>query len=169
MKLKISDIYSGFQDKFFDIPVDNLPSRGTIFSDHFIKCNLSVKKDQKGFELIGKLITAIEYACVRCLVKISAPLTLPIHIILSNYKEIAPDKSGVEIVYFNANEEYLDLNNLIADLIALERPINPLCQINCEGLCPTCGINKNKSLCSCRIDKKNTVWDKLKDFKVKED
>ena len=70
---------------------------------------------------------------------------------------------------FDENEEYLDLNNLIADLIALERPINPLCQINCEGLCITCGINKNKSLCSCRIVKKNTVWDKLKDFKVKED
>ncbi|GIS54060.1 hypothetical protein Ct9H90mP29_11020 [bacterium] len=44
MKLKISDIYSGFQDKFFDIPVDNLPSRGTIFSDYFIKCYLSVEK-----------------------------------------------------------------------------------------------------------------------------
>ena len=71
MKLKITDIYSGFQDKFFDIPVDNLPSRGTIFSDHFIKCNLSVEENQKGFEMIGKLITAIECVCVRCLVKIS--------------------------------------------------------------------------------------------------
>jgi len=169
MKLKISDIYSGFQDKFFDIPVDNLPSRGTIFSDHFIKCNLSIEKNQKGFEMIGKLITTIEYACDRCLVKIPAPLTLPIQIILSNYKVISPDKSDIEIVYFDANEKYLDLNNLIADLIALERPIKPLCQINCEGLCPTCGINKNKSLCSCRNEKKNTVWDKLKDFKVKKD
>ena len=119
--------------------------------------------------MIGKLITTIEYACVRCLVKIPAPLTLPIQIILSNYKEISPDKNDVEIVYFDENEEYLDLNNLIADLIALERPIKPLCQINCEGLCPTCGINKNKSLCSCRNEKKNTVWDKLKDFKVKKD
>ena len=169
MKVKISDIYSGFQDKFFDIPVDNLPSRGTIFSDHFIKCNLSVENNQKGFNMIGKLITAIEYACVRCLVKIPVPLTLPIQIILSNYKEISPDKNDVEIVYFDEDEEYLDLKNLIADIIALERPINPLCQISCEGLCPACGMNKNKSLCSCRIENKNTVWDKLKDFKVKKD
>ena len=169
MILKISDIYSGFQDKFFDIPVDNLPSRGIIFNDHFIKCNLSIEKIQKGFKMIGKLETAIEYTCVRCLTKIPVPLTLPIQIILSNYKEIFPNKNDEEIVYFDENEEYLDLNNLIADLIAQERPINPLCQINCEGLCPTCGINKNKSLCSCRIDKKNTVWDKLKDCKVKED
>ena len=104
MKLKISDIYSGFQDKFFDIPVDNLPSRGTIFSDHFIKCNLSVEKNQKSFEIIGKIITTIEYACVRCLVKIPVPLTLPIQIILSNCKEISPDKNDVEIVYFDENE-----------------------------------------------------------------
>ena len=56
MKLKITDIYSGFQDKFFDIPVDNLPSRGTIFSDHFIKCNLSVEKHQKGVMELKKAL-----------------------------------------------------------------------------------------------------------------
>tara|TARA_Y100001970_G_scaffold127389_1_gene157369 strand:+ start:1782 stop:2291 length:510 start_codon:yes stop_codon:yes gene_type:complete len=169
MKVKISDLFSGFQDKFFDISVDNLPSRGIIFNDHFIKCNLSVEKNQKGFKMIGKLKAVIESACVRCLVKIPVPLTLPIQIILSNYKEIPPDINDIEIVYFDDNEQYLDLNNLIADLIALEIPINPLCQRNCEGLCSACGINKNKSLCSCRFEKKNTVWNQLKNFKVKKD
>ena len=167
MRVKISDLYLGFQNKFFDIPVDNLPSRGTIFNDHNIKCNLSVHKVQEGFKMIGQLETAIEYECVRCLVKIPVPLKLPIQIILSKSKGTLPDKNDVEFLYFNEDKKYLELDNFIADLIELDRPINPLCEVNCEGLCAICGSNKNKSSCSCRIQGKNTGWDKLKDFKVK--
>ena len=44
MKLKISELHSGFQSKFFDISVNELPKRGTVFYDEMVSCELSVKK-----------------------------------------------------------------------------------------------------------------------------
>ena len=167
MRLKISELNSEFQDRFFDMSAGRIPDRGTVFHEGNIQCRLTAKTVENGFEISGELYATPEYECVRCLVKIPVPLKLPIQIILSKSKGILPDKNDVEFLYFNEDKKYIELDNFIADLIELDRPINPLCQVNCEGLCAICGRNKNKSCCSCRIQEKNTGWDKLKDFKVK--
>jgi uncharacterized protein len=31
----------------------------------------------------------------------------------------------------------------------LALPMKPLCRDDCQGLCPTCGINWNKGTCDC--------------------
>ena len=37
----------------------------------------------------------------------------------------------------------IDLEPFIRDEMILAMPINPLCRINCKGLCPECGENLN--------------------------
>ena len=32
---------------------------------------------------------------------------------------------------------------------SLALPVKPLCNENCKGLCPVCGVNKNSESCSC--------------------
>lgn len=43
----------------------------------------------------------------------------------------------------------IDLNPEIREEIILDYPINPLCNINCKGLCVKCGKNLNEGGCSC--------------------
>ena len=74
------------------------------------------------------------------------------------------EENNIEILYFNDNRKYLELDSLIADLIELAKPIKPLCKIECKGLCLFCGMNKNDKSCSCKSEEENRVWDKLKDF-----
>ena len=165
MKLKISELHSGFQSKFFDISVNELPKRGTVFYDEMVRCELSVKKKPEGYKMTGRLKSRPSYECVRCLELNRVDLRLPIQFMLSNKKRTFNEENNVEIIYFNDNTEYLDLDSIIADFIELAKPIKPLCKKNCKGLCSSCGMNKNNRSCSCKLKEENTVWDKLKDFK----
>ena len=79
MKLKISELHSGFQGKSFDISVDELPNRGTVFNDEMVRCELSVKKEPEGYKMTGRLKFRPSYECVRCLELKPVDLKLPIH------------------------------------------------------------------------------------------
>ncbi len=43
----------------------------------------------------------------------------------------------------------LILDELIRDMAVTARPIDTVCQPNCRGLCPVCGVNRNKTQCAC--------------------
>ena len=36
--------------------------------------------------------------------------------------------------------EFIDLEPSVRDAIILNLPLNPLCDPDCPGLCPTCGV-----------------------------
>jgi uncharacterized protein len=47
------------------------------------------------------------------------------------------------------SQQVIDLNPDIRGEIILDYPIQPLCTVNCKGLCPECGKNLNEGSCSC--------------------
>ena len=167
MKLKISELDSGFKEKFFEIPTINLVDRGTSFKEETISLNLTLLKKKNYFILKGVLYTVPEYTCVRCLNTNSIQLELPINIIISksiNKKFIK--KNHMNVIYFNDIDTYIECNEIFADLIALAEPMNPLCKTDCSGLCSICGINK-KFPCSCKNEANTSKqWDKLKELQI---
>ncbi len=42
----------------------------------------------------------------------------------------------------------LDLEPLVREEMLLAIPINPICRLDCKGLCPICGGNLNETLCT---------------------
>jgi len=165
MKLKISELNSEFQDRFFDMSTGGLPDRGSVFRDGIIQCRLTAKTVQNGFEISGELYATPEYECVRCLDVHSVSHTLPIQLFLCTEKGFTPEKDGADIVYYSENQEYLELSSTFADIIELAKPMNPVCAKQCKGLCPICGINNNNVSCSCKINENETAWDALKQIK----
>ena len=166
MKLKISELNSEFQDRFFDMSAGGFPDRCTVFRDGIIQCRLTAKTVQNGFEISGEVYATPEYECIRCLDVHSVSLTLPIHLILCAEKEFIPEENGADIVYFSENQEYLELSNTFADIIELAKPMNPVCAEQCKGLCPVCGINKNNVSCSCKVYKNEPALNALKQIKT---
>jgi uncharacterized protein len=61
--------------------------------------------------------------------------------------------------------ESIDLTKDIRESILLAFPANPVCNSECAGLCPQCGINKNKETCDCKPPSDNR-WDLLDNLKV---
>ena len=166
MKLKISELDSCFHNRLFEISTEDLVDRGTKFKEKTIKTVLTLKKDANYYSLQGNINTVLEYICARCLDKNPVQLIIPIDILLCDKNNNGFSKNGNDIIYFNKLDEYLNLNKVFADLIELAKPIKPLCNPDCKGLCPICGINKKFS-CSCIKEKINTDWDKLKELQIK--
>ncbi len=63
------------------------------------------------------------------------------------------------------NDDIVDLTPEIRESILLEIPQKPLCAEDCKGLCPVCGVDRNKQSCNCAQSTVDLRWaglDKLK-------
>jgi uncharacterized protein len=86
----------------------------------------------------GVLVTAtielpVAAECGRCLDPIDIELRVPIQELFS----YVPDPDDDEARTLDG--DVLDLESAVRDAVVLELPMNPLCDPDCEGLCPTCG------------------------------
>ena len=61
MKLKTSHLISGFQDNIFEIPVNQLADRGTVFTSQTIKCKLTSEMINNKINLTGEIKATPEY------------------------------------------------------------------------------------------------------------
>ena len=61
-------------------------------------------------------------------------------------RELYEQDSDGEETYRLAGDQ-LDLAPLARDAVLLELPQAPLCQEDCQGLCPECGANRNEGDC----------------------
>ena len=165
MRLKISELDLGFQNKIFEISSNDLADRGTIFKEKVIKATLDLLKDKNYFCLSGTLEATPRYICVRCLKKNSVQLNLPINILIIEDTISNNFENNSDIIYFNKSDNCINLKNVFADLIALAEPIQPLCEEECFGLCPRCGTVKRK-FCTCTETISTTNWDKLKNLQI---
>ena len=166
MKLKTSHLISGFQDNIFEIPVNQLADRGTVFTRQTIKCKLTSEMINNKINLTGEIKATPEYQCVRCLEKNPKSIVLPLNLSFCFAGKNNIKENELNTIYIKKENDSIDLNTIIADIISLAEPIKPLCRQNCEGLCQKCGINK-KYTCSCKIENRNTNWEALKIFQNK--
>lgn len=74
--------------------------------------------------------------------------------------EIAPEELDVE---FYA-ERAVSLRDLALEQIQLSIPMKPLCEESCLGLCPQCGVNKNRETCSCDSSIVDERWGALREI-----
>lgn len=97
--------------------------------------------------------------CSRCL----NPFSMPLHVKFEEeFIEGTPDDEPAEdeeadetfddeksrtVTYFSGDE--IDLSEPLRENVLLEVPMKPLCDEDCEGLCPTCGTNLNEGSCAC--------------------
>ena len=52
----------------------------------------------------------------------------------------------------------IELDGFVSELVALSLPIQPLCRDDCAGLCPTCGIDRNETQCTCGESKADSPF-----------
>ena len=111
-----------------------------------------VKRNTK-FTLVGRVTTALELRCSRCLEAFAMPVDVGFDLLYLPHSEntgegeveIEEDDLGTAF-YRN---EVIDLGQLMKEQFYLTLPMKPLCQETCRGLCPHCGTNLNQSSCNC--------------------
>ena len=82
--------------------------------------------------------------CARCL----EPIRVPVSAAVDAIYDRQPDPEDPDLYSFEAST--VELTDAVRDALLLELPMRNLCSEDCKGLCPVCGINLNKSTCTCQ-------------------
>ena len=96
--------------------------------------------------------------CSRCL----APLREAFDLRLQEVFEADP----VEDETYPIQNDEIDLEQPVRDLVVPDLPLVPLCGPSCQGLCPSCGVNRNETECDCAQAPVDPRWDALRDLNL---
>lgn len=156
------------------IIVSDIPSEGLQYElsesvsqeDIIFKAPISgfIKIYKTGSDVVaeGVVKSSIELNCSRCLNDFTFSLNSVINTVFrpasiltkdDNY-ELQDDELDTE---FYKNDE-IDLIDLLIQEIRLNIPMKPLCDKDCKGLCPTCGIDLNIGICDCSDKSKVNIF-----------
>ncbi|WP_420643656.1 YceD family protein [Candidatus Leptofilum sp.] len=104
-------------------------------------------RTSEGVYLSGTLNSTHLSECVRCLEE----ATVPIHMKLDDLFYY-PAHTAPEGEYSIGEDGFMDLAPLVRELTVLETPIQPVCRVDCQGLCMECGQNLNIADCGCEAN-----------------
>jgi uncharacterized protein len=113
-------------------------------------------------------------ACQRCLEPAVIDLAQRVHAIYAPASEpIVESSEGSDeeideddLDYAHHNGEVVDLWPLLREQIILAIPITVLCQEDCRGLCPSCGMDRNRARCECQQAAVLSPFAALRDVKL---
>jgi uncharacterized protein len=119
----------------------------------------------------GSIAGTLELECSRCLARYGHVLREPFRLVLEPAGARTPAdpeaaealrRDGVclgdeiEAGWFRGVEIRLD--PFFREVISLALPVKPLCDEDCAGLCPHCGIELGKKTCDCRATRSDSPF-----------
>ncbi|WP_010269697.1 YceD family protein [Paenibacillus senegalensis] len=113
-------------------------------------------------EVSGQLTIDVDMACSRCLESARQTLHIPYREWFAEREEALSEEQAEEAHV--VAEDRLDLKPYLVEAVWFQLPVVPLCQEDCEGLCPQCGINRNEHTCQCSTERIDPRLAGLADF-----
>jgi uncharacterized protein len=111
----------------------------------YLRGSVQVLRVEEGLFVEGTVDTQLRLECVRCLEPFAFPVTLE----LAELFQMPGSESDPDALYAVAEDGEIDLGPLIREHAWLAIPMKHLCDPECAGLCPHCGVNLNAEECEC--------------------
>ena len=135
--------------------------------------NWSLSAERSGVEIrvVGEIETSVELTCSRCLEKLPYSISKEFELffrqrhtlLYDEDAEIVLDERDTRTAFIAGSE--LAIGDILREQVLLALPMKPLCQLDCRGLCPSCGTNLNFSDCGCAKEQNNPAFDALLELK----
>ncbi len=128
-----------------------------------------VEREDSVFRLEGRLEYDQTVSCSRCLEPLVLPVESEVRLRLVTASpaavegEIELTEDDLETVYVDGEE--IDTLRLVREQLQLNIPMRSLCSESCQGLCPTCGANRNNKPCDCDQVEVDPRWEALKSLR----
>ena len=157
MKLRVDRITEDVAHCAFEEPPQDINARLAQGDVHEFRLlgPLSVSTDyyRAGVDLFfaGRIRGEVEGTCARCLEPFGMTLDQAAQFVLVPQRaelaehELAADDLALS---YYAGEE-VELAPLFVEQAILALPTRALCREDCRGLCPGCGVNRNRETCGC--------------------
>lgn len=103
-----------------------------------------------GIVASGTASVDLQATCSRCLREFELPVRAPLE---GFYVKLGadhdfPEDQEVELIH----DRSIDLYPALHAAVVLELPFAPLHDPDCAGICPSCGVDRNETPCSCERD-----------------
>jgi uncharacterized protein len=136
----------------FEVPKERL-ERPDLVSLDPVRFAGRLEKADTGFFLKGGLDISGAISCARCLTDVPFERHADVSWVFAPEHE-KPNEADLELAARDLDVVwYGDLvvpfDPLIDEQLHLELPMKPLCQDDCRGLCPQCGVDRNTVECAC--------------------
>jgi uncharacterized protein len=112
-----------------------------------------IYRSERDVHFQGRMEGTIRAMCARCREEFDRPLERDFRFVILPRPAAGDDEGDDEGVDHYSGEE-LDLSPLVTEQALLALDLLPLCSENCRGLCPKCGANLNREVCTCDTDAK---------------
>jgi len=108
----------------------------------------------------GRVATKLVLACSRCLEPSLIEVAEPLNITMIDAGSRRPEEFKDDVLVAEQGE--VDIEPAVIEAIFSAIPLSPLCNSECQGLCPGCGVNKNMEACRCSEENIDPRWEALK-------
>ena len=122
--------------------------------------DVEVQAVNDGIVVVGTVRAPWAGECRRCLKAAGGEVSAEVHEIY--------ERDPVEGETRKLRDATVDLTDLARDAVLLELPIAPLCEDDCAGLCPTCGVDRNETACECAATETDPRWAALSDLRFED-
>jgi len=115
--------------------------------------------------LKGSFQGTFQVPCARCVEPVEQRLSGEFDLLFrpsdvdATGSEHAISTPETEIGYYDNGG--LALEDVLREQILLSLPARTLCRLDCKGLCPRCGQNRNETACSCDQGPSDPRWEAL--------
>lgn len=99
-----------------------------------VELDLRLEAVMEGVLASGRAWVTLTGECARCLEPIEDDLEVELQELY-----VYPESDAEEDEASRMDGELLDLEPVLRDSVVLALPFQPVCQADCEGLCPECG------------------------------
>jgi len=115
--------------------------------------------------VVGQVRTQVQLQCDRCLTDFDQvvdvrfdSIYLPLSEAPSHSQRLTHPEDAITAFF---EQERIDVWNMIHEQILLQIPIKRLCRVDCQGICPACGANRNVESCVCAEEVIDPRWEPL--------
>jgi uncharacterized protein len=123
--------------------------------------------------IAGTLKAAMESSCSRCLEPARCAIDKTFDLFFRERDDdLFDEDEDVELTdedtrtgFFTGTQ--LALGDVLREQVLLGLPMKPLCKVDCKGLCPVCGTNRNQNTCACSGEVFSPHMEKLLEIKRK--
>ncbi len=135
-------------------------------SSERVKGYLSLMRTDKGIWVNAPIEAGVWAVCGRCLKRFRLPVNINIEEEYLPKVDITTGQAlrvpeWADNCFTIDHKHILNLDEAIRQYTIMKRPMKPLCQEGCLGLCPSCGVDRNVQSCECRAKILDPRWGPL--------
>lgn len=131
-----------------------------IPADAAVELDLRVESVSEGVLVTGVVSAPTAGECARCLQPVTGDIEIELTELFA-YPDSATDATTDDDDLGRVIDDTVDLEQAIVDAVGLALPLSPLCDPDCPGLCPDCGVALAEAGPDHQHDKIDPRWAKL--------